>query len=42
MNFVKKFLVKRRIRSRIKTLKKVGALLLPILDLFIRFWLLAS
>ena len=36
INFIKKFLIEKKIRSRIKALERIKALLLPILDLSIK------
>lgn len=38
MNFMKKFLVKEGIKSRIKALKKIETLLLLVLDFFTKPW----
>lgn len=39
INFVKRFLVKKETKVEIRVLKKVGALLLLVLDFFTTFWL---
>ena len=42
MNFVKKTLAKKGIRSRVGALEEIKALLLPALNLSSRFWVFAS
>ena len=38
INFIKKFLIKRQMKNKIKTLKKIKVLLLLVLDFFTKFW----